>query len=78
MAGAAALAFALGAGRPGLPTAFPAEARFAEPLAGVDAFMPAISPSSTGRECGMPSTRLRVSPENLEVALPWTAEPDSA
>lgn len=56
---AGAAFFAFGAG---LLTALPPEVRFPDPLAGANAFMRAISPSSTGRECGEPSTRLRVSP----------------
>jgi hypothetical protein len=59
LAGAAAF-FVLGAGRAGLRdgllTALPTRGRFPDPLAGVDAFIRAISPSSTGhRERGMPS-----------------------
>ena len=75
---AGAAFFGLAAGRAGLPTALGAGRRFPAPLAGVDAFMPAISPSSTGRERGAPRTRLRVSPENLEAAMPRTAEPEPA
>ncbi|MBD0275936.1 MAG: hypothetical protein ICV73_28915, partial [Acetobacteraceae bacterium] len=74
----AAVFFAFGAGRAGLPAALPAEARFPDPLAGLGAFMPAISPFSTSRERGAPSTRLRVSLENLEPAIPRAAEPEPA
>ena len=77
LAGAAAF-FALGAERAGLPAALPAEARLPDPLAGVDAFMPATSPSSTSRERGAQPTRLRVSPEILEPAIPRTAEHEPA
>jgi hypothetical protein len=62
-----------------LLTALPPKGRFPEPLAGVDAFIRATSPSSAGhRERGMPSVPLRASPEKPEPAMPWTAEPDSA
>jgi hypothetical protein len=78
LAGAAAF-FAFGTGRRvGLLAALPAEARFPDPLAGVDAFIPAISPSSVSRERRRPSTRHRMPPEKLEPAIPWTAEPEPA
>ena len=71
LAGAATF-LAFGAGpRADLLTTLPAEGRFPDPLAGVDAFIRAISPSSTGhRERGMPSNCLRASPETLEPAIP--------
>ena len=77
---AAAVFLASGAGRRvGLLVAFPAEGRFPDPLAGVDAFMRAVSPSSTGhRERGTPSISLGPSPEKPERAMPWTTEPESA
>jgi len=48
LAGAAAF-FALATGRRALPATLPAEARLPDPLAGVEAFIPGVSPSSTSR-----------------------------
>jgi hypothetical protein len=48
LAGAAAF-FTLATGRRALPTTLPEGARLPDPLAGVDAFIPGVSPSSTRR-----------------------------
>jgi hypothetical protein len=78
LAAAAAAFVALATGRRGLFAALLAEERFPDPLAGVDAFIPAVSPSSASRERREPSTRLRASPGNEDPAIPWTAGPEPA